>query len=55
VLILGKLKIVNASSFPHDTDNRNFPVFRSGLGGKGYVASIVSLENSMVLRVARVG
>jgi hypothetical protein len=54
-LVVGKFEIVNASSFPHVTTNRNFPVFRSGRGGKRYVAPIVSRENSPVLRVARVG
>jgi hypothetical protein len=55
VLIVGKLGIVNASSLPHITDNRNFPVFGSGRGGSGNEAPIAALENSMVPRVARVG
>src|SRR5262245_20675858 len=54
-LIVGKFEIVNASSFPQVTDKRNLPVPRSGRGGKRYVAPINSRENSLVLRVARVG
>jgi hypothetical protein len=55
VAAAGKLEIVNASSLPQVTDNRNFPVFRSARGGRGNEASIVSRENSPVLLVALVG
>ena len=48
-------EMVNASSVAQVTGSRNFPVFRSGRCGKGNEVPIVSRENTLVLRVARVG
>jgi hypothetical protein len=50
-----KFEIVNASSFPHVTGRRNLPVRRSGRNGHAKEPPISSLENSGLLRVARVG
>jgi hypothetical protein len=50
-----KFEIVNASSSPHVTDKRNIPLRRSGRGGNGNEQPTSALENSVVLRFARVG